>query len=215
VPYSIKHYLSNAKQTVSSTDSPPAAPRAHKKASSRVIQESDDDDVQVLSRANESYDGNTDGSQKPVKRLVWEDDDDVVEVKPHPLTSKPVNQQPSSSENPSSLFTKPPTKFAAPSLHDIAPAKNPTGPTWETFDEPNLNHLHDPMMSAAEAEKHLKELVEQSMNDTADNVDMSRAVVAGFHEHIRLLPHQVIGREWMAERESGKKLGGILADDMG
>jgi SNF2 family DNA or RNA helicase len=48
-----------------------------------------------------------------------------------------------------------------------------------------------------------------------DEIDMSQAVVEGFREGIRLLPHQVVGRAWMTERESGKKSGGILADDMG
>jgi SNF2 family DNA or RNA helicase len=44
---------------------------------------------------------------------------------------------------------------------------------------------------------------------------MSQAVVDGFCEGIRLLPYQVAGRAWMTERESDKKIGGILADDMG
>lgn len=44
---------------------------------------------------------------------------------------------------------------------------------------------------------------------------MSRAVIEGFREGIRLLPHQVVGRDWMTERESSKNRGGILADDMG
>ena len=53
------------------------------------------------------------------------------------------------------------------------------------------------------------------MNEITQDIDMKLAVVDGFREDVRLLPHQVVGRIWMKERESGKKLGGILADDMG
>ncbi|EJD05330.1 uncharacterized protein FOMMEDRAFT_138838 [Fomitiporia mediterranea MF3/22] len=53
------------------------------------------------------------------------------------------------------------------------------------------------------------------MNEAVVDIDMKDAVVDGFQENIKLLPHQVIGRKWMADRESGKKAGGILADDMG
>ena len=44
---------------------------------------------------------------------------------------------------------------------------------------------------------------------------MEESVVKGFQEGVVLLPHQVLGRVWMREQESGKKRGGILADDMG
>jgi hypothetical protein len=44
---------------------------------------------------------------------------------------------------------------------------------------------------------------------------MSQALVEGFRDGIVLMPHQVLGRAWMKERETGKKTGGILADDMG
>lgn len=89
-------------------------------------------------------------------------------------------------------------------------------PTWEAFDLPDDRHLYDPATSATEAEKALRELVEESHNDNGDTeIDMSQAIVEGFREGIVLMPHQVLGRAWMKERETGKKLGGILADDMG
>lgn len=81
---------------------------------------------------------------------------------------------------------------------------------------PDETNLYDPRTSAAEAEKALRQLVEESHNDTADDeIDMNQATVEGFSDGIALLPHQVLGRAWMKERETGKKTGGILADDMG
>jgi hypothetical protein len=80
---------------------------------------------------------------------------------------------------------------------------------------------YEPLKTAGEAEKDLQDLLQQSFDGkedgegTRDEVDMSQAVVEGFSEGIRLLPHQVAGRVWMSQRESGKKCGGILADDMG
>ncbi|KAF8452372.1 SNF2 family N-terminal domain-containing protein [Boletus edulis BED1] len=101
-----------------------------------------------------------------------------------------------------------PTKTRVPSNADI--------PTWETFDAPDEHGLYDPRMSAVEAEKTLRALVEDTVNDTEDaEIDMTEAIVPGFVDGIVLLPHQVIGRNWMRERETGKKTGGILADDMG
>ncbi|KIY49841.1 hypothetical protein FISHEDRAFT_40909 [Fistulina hepatica ATCC 64428] len=76
-------------------------------------------------------------------------------------------------------------------------------------------------MTAKTAEKALRELMGGSMNDAESEdhieIDMSEAVVPGLRDHIRLLPHQVISRRWMKEREdaSEKRYGGILADDMG
>ena len=91
---------------------------------------------------------------------------------------------------------------------------------WEAsnvFAEPP----YEPLKTTVEAEKELQDLLQQSFDGredgegVRDEVDMSQAVVEGFSEGIRLLPHQVAGRIWMSQRESGKKCGGILADDMG
>ena len=114
----------------------------------------------------------------------------------------------------------PPQRTAVPAPIEL-PSKNrvPSNadvPTWETFDAPDDHGLHDPRMSAAEAEKALRALVEDTVNSAEDTeIDMSEAIVPGFADGIVLLPHQVIGRNWMRDRETGKKTGGILADDMG
>jgi hypothetical protein len=75
-------------------------------------------------------------------------------------------------------------------------------------------------MSAGEAEKALRDLIGGGMNQELDadvEIDMSQATVEGFKPEFRLLPHQVLGRAWMKDREdvSKKRNGGILADDMG
>ena len=75
-------------------------------------------------------------------------------------------------------------------------------------------------MSAGEAEKALRELIGGGMNQELDadiEIDMSQATVEGFKSEFCLLPHQVLGRNWMRTREdvSKKRTSGILADDMG
>ncbi|KAF8153019.1 SNF2 family N-terminal domain-containing protein [Crassisporium funariophilum] len=76
------------------------------------------------------------------------------------------------------------------------------------------------MMTAGDAEKALRELMGGGMNTELDaniEIDMSEAVVEGFKEGITLMPHQILGRAWMKDREdlTKKRTGGILADDMG
>jgi hypothetical protein len=73
-------------------------------------------------------------------------------------------------------------------------------------------------ISPADAEKALRDLMSGGMNqDVETEVNMEEAVVNGFKEGIVLLPHQVLGRAWMRDREdiTKKRTGGILADDMG
>jgi hypothetical protein len=82
----------------------------------------------------------------------------------------------------------------------------------EFFDVPQSQGW-EPGVSAAEHEKALRDLVESTIvPDGNSNVDMTQAVVEGFKDTFRLLPHQVQGRMWMKDRETGKKCGGILAD---
>lgn len=115
-----------------------------------------------------------------------------------------------------SLFKKPPTVIKAPTNAALErPKVSKNGPLWETFDDPTTDNLYDPKKSAAEAERDLQDLLKSSMNDAVVDIDERDAIVNGFQDNIKLLPHQVIGRKWMADRESGKKAGGILADDMG
>ncbi|KAI0640403.1 SNF2 family N-terminal domain-containing protein [Trametes meyenii] len=70
-------------------------------------------------------------------------------------------------------------------------------------------------MTQADTEKALRDFVHEGYNDGDVEFSPEDTIVDGFREGIALLPHQVKSRTWMAERESGKKTGGILADDMG
>lgn len=89
------------------------------------------------------------------------------------------------------------------------------GYEWQSFSQENESYLREPFKTAEQTEKELQELVSQTFAETETEIDLTMNVVKGFRDNIRLLPHQVVGRAWMAERESAKKLGGILADDMG
>lgn len=82
----------------------------------------------------------------------------------------------------------------------------------ETFNLGNI--VADPLEYRKTADAAQKELVDliQSSFDADLDVDMEQAIVEGFAEDIKLLPHQIQGRLWMTERETGKKQGGILGD---
>lgn len=75
--------------------------------------------------------------------------------------------------------------------------------------------IPDRYMSTADTDKALRDLVAGVYTQEDQEYTIEDATVPGFREGVKLLPHQITGRRWMADRESEKKTGGILADDMG
>ncbi|CED84401.1 snf2 family dna-dependent atpase [Phaffia rhodozyma] len=71
------------------------------------------------------------------------------------------------------------------------------------------------VVDPSQADKHMRELLEQALGDVQGEFDEKDSIVEGFREGIQLMPHQVQGCQWMKSRESGRKSFGILADDMG
>ncbi|KAG2134132.1 SNF2 family N-terminal domain-containing protein [Suillus clintonianus] len=106
--------------------------------------------------------------------------------------------------------TQVPAPIHVPSNRDILP-----GPSNPTIDAAHQAYVYEPRMSATETEKALRALVEDSITPDDVEINMEEAIVEGFQDGITLLPHQVLGRAWMRDKETDKKRGGILADDMG
>ena len=70
-------------------------------------------------------------------------------------------------------------------------------------------------MTSEDTEKALRDLMADVRPEEKVEINDEDTVVPGFREGIKLMPHQVVARKWMKERETGKRNGGILADDMG
>ena len=126
------------------------------------------------------------------------------------------------------LQPRAPTMFQPPKASfGIPPSKSNPIATHVAEDDCDEEEVNVPefrddnaFMSAGEAEKALRDLMSGGTNQELDadvEVDMSQAIVDGFKPGIKLLPHQVLGRAWMKDREdvTKKRAGGILADDMG
>lgn len=127
-----------------------------------------------------------------------------------------ANQPP----RPSAPVAKPPSKpaipIAVPTNRDVPRALGRPGPNDdEVFDMRIADNEYDVPMSAADTEKAIRDLVSGAFGETEVEVSLDDTEVPGLDPKFRLLAHQVVSRKWMADRESGKKNGGILADDMG
>ncbi|KAH9823048.1 SNF2 family N-terminal domain-containing protein [Melampsora americana] len=96
---------------------------------------------------------------------------------------------------------------------------NKAHPTREVDEDANPLGLklddteQDGYMSAQNTEQALRDLVEGMYEGDMEGVDVDATMPEGLS--CKLLPHQVLGVNWMRSREEGKKRGGILADDMG
>lgn len=99
------------------------------------------------------------------------------------------------------------------------PAQDEQGGDEEVVKFPDFQNDNG-FMTPADAEKALRDLMSGGMNQGLDStveIDTSQEIVEGFKEGVKLLPHQILGRVWMRDREdlTKKRTGGILADDMG
>ncbi|KAG6888775.1 hypothetical protein C0995_006104 [Termitomyces sp. Mi166 len=153
----------------------------------------------------------------------------VTPVPPMPLWSSPqirdlTQRKVDAPKFPTPVpFASKPTPIRIPSNKDfLLQRSSPAYPyaRGEHADAiPVVDHPDDNIyISPAEAEKAIRELMSGEMDQELETeINMDDATVKGFREDIKLLPHQVIGRAWMKEREdpSKKRFGGILADDMG
>lgn len=102
----------------------------------------------------------------------------------------------------------PPTSYRIPSSRPI-PRDDGEGENFRI----DVPEVHEVQQSADDALKDMRELLTGALGGLKlEDVDLSEAVVDGFSDGITLMPHQIQGRAWMRERESGKKRGGILAD---
>ncbi|KAJ8475179.1 hypothetical protein ONZ51_g6714 [Trametes cubensis] len=155
--------------------------------------------------------------QAPIE--ISSDEDDVPRPVP-PLRPKPQNDarpmQSSSQQSKPSFGSRPPVPIAIPTNKAIPrPAPAYAHLEQEAIDIDRIGPVDDRFMTQADTEKALRDFVNEGYNDGDNDYNPEDAIVEGFRDGIRLLPHQIKSRQWMADRESGKKTGGILADDMG
>lgn len=87
----------------------------------------------------------------------------------------------------------------------------------EKLDVPEFRDEINEVISPADADKALRDLMSGAIAEDEVVIDEDDAIVDGFKEGFTLLPHQIQGRHWMKSREDvkAKRFGGILADDMG
>ncbi|KAJ7766803.1 SNF2 family DNA-dependent ATPase [Mycena metata] len=168
------------------------------------------------------------GFRRPV--VISSDEED--ELDPSPV--KPILRENNAPYMANSQIQKPlafgkPTAFPAPTMRMPVPEPFVHKPQYQAPQQDDGDEditvpdfAPDPaggdMLSPAQAESALRDLMASDSNaDQTTEIDPEDAIVEGFHEDIRLMPHQILGRMWMRDREdvTKKRAGGILADDMG
>ncbi|KAG8934213.1 hypothetical protein FRC02_010383 [Tulasnella sp. 418] len=134
---------------------------------------------------------------------------------PHPAPAPRIPAPTLSSTSKLSAFTPSPASSSTAAAYSSRSSNIFSGDS-EELQMPQIGPSgYDPneYKSSEEAQKELLDLVHGAMGADLD-VDPEMAFVEGFAKGIKLLPHQIQGRTWMTERESGKKWGGILGDDV-
>lgn len=127
--------------------------------------------------------------------------------------------------NPRTGSYLPPSRSSGPSFPEPMLAPGPSFPEpmlapdgTEVFDMNSVPAGMDweaPQSAAAVEQEMHNLLAGVAAHEENTTVDMTQALVPGLAKGVVLKPHQVLSRQWMREREDGKKRGGILADDMG
>ncbi|KAM5539722.1 hypothetical protein V8D89_006535 [Ganoderma adspersum] len=186
--------------------------------------------ISITSTASESSAGELERLHKKTPRaaiVISSDEED--DFPPPPARLQPANNvQPRMSNSQPAGFSRPPVSIPVPtqakiprppghiqhSMSQPLPGTSSYNDQDERIEIPNIVD-DDRNLSQADTEKALRDLVAETYNDADVEYSIEDATVEGFRDGILLLPHQIKSRQWMAERESGKKTGGILADDMG
>ncbi|CAA7266240.1 unnamed protein product [Cyclocybe aegerita] len=223
--------------STSSSRSVPPAKKSVEKRSTVIISSDEEDEL--------SDDSDNDvvevSAPKPVNKPATQPPSAPLQPRTQNMAQQPQPQPPSASRpQPDYNFvTKPaqpskpsqPTKPAVPIHipsnrdlygHGFVPQPARTAEVPGDGEEVNVPDFRDDntWMSRDEAEKALRDLMGGGMNQELDDtieIDETEGIVEGFKEGTKLLPHQILGRAWMRDREdlTKKRTGGILADDMG
>ncbi|KAK7040722.1 hypothetical protein VNI00_009628 [Paramarasmius palmivorus] len=178
----------------------------------------------IIISSDEEEDGDDDESSSQ----------EVLPLKPSNIDKAnfppPIHHKSQAASQPSAYPSKPASQYIAPSVlpshfHPDASKYSPffvadnNQPRGESVNVPEFTQDAYTYTPPAEAEKALRDLMGGAMNEDSVEVHFNEddAIVDGFKDEIRLLPHQIVGRKWMKEREDPKqkRFGGILADDMG
>ncbi|KAF5384216.1 hypothetical protein D9615_003378 [Tricholomella constricta] len=212
-PRQSKDSLSVISVASTSSDSSSVAPRRTGRGASAIVISSDDEDDEPP-RPTEKIQRSSAPPSKPTFVPLQPSRFDHANIRD--LTQKKVD----------STKFPPPAPFGVPikipSNKDIIRERPQPPPMTGPIDEDIIPIADSPddnlYISPADAEKALRDLMSGGMNDDVETeLNMEDATVKGFREDIKLLPHQIIGRAWMRDREdvTKKRMGGILADDMG
>ena len=116
---------------------------------------------------------------------------------------------------PKQLFAPAPAKVLESSLHPTPTEQRVHSEDEETYNIDAVANEYEVAKSTEDANKEMRDFLAGAIGTL--NVDdmgelAEEPTVEGFRNGVKLLPHQIQGRAWMRERETGKKSGGILAD---